>query len=115
MSAQSDYWKECVTIAADECGATLTAEQINYIAESVEGGHECYGMAFYSPPQSDRYAQIEREWKLKLDAKQRELDQYRENAEMAVKQALRQHSDAQVTIGKRGEVFRHCGRTEVIQ
>ena len=72
-------------------------------------------MAFYSPPASDRYAQIEREWKARLDAKQAELDAYRDNAETAIKKALRQRSDAQVTIGKYGEVLRHGGRTEVIQ
>lgn len=115
MTAQLDYWKECISIAADECDLTLTAEQLDSIAESVQGGHENYGMAFYSPPSSDRYNQIEREWKAKLDAKQRELDAYRNNAETAVKKALRQHHDAQVTIGEHGEVLRHCGRTEKIQ
>ena len=110
-----DYWKECISLAADECGAALTNEQISAIAESVQGGHECYGMAFYTPPVSDRYSQIEREWKAKLDAKQAELDAYRNNAETAIKQALRQHSDAQVTVGEYGEVFKHGGRTERIQ
>lgn len=110
-----DYWKECISLAADECGAVLTAEQISEIAEIVKGGHENYGMAFYSPPASDRYSQIEREWQAKLDAKQAELDAYRDNAETAIKKALRQHSDAQVTIGEYGEVLRHGGRTEVIQ
>ena len=110
-----DYWKECISLAADECGAVLTEKQLNEIAESVKGGHENYGMAFYSPPASDRYGQIEREWKAKLDAKQAELDAYRDNAETAIKKALRQHSDAQVTIGEYGEVLRHGGRTEVIQ
>jgi len=110
-----DYWKECIAIAADECGATLTAEQIEEIAESVQGGHENYGMAFYSPPATDRYSQIEREWQARLDAKQAELDDYRNNAETAIKKALRQQSDALVTIGEYGEVLRHGGRTEVIQ
>ena len=110
-----DYWKECISLGADECGAVLTERQIHEIAESVKGGHECYDMAFYSPPASDRYSQIEREWKAKLEAKQAEFDAYRNNAETAVKKALRQHSDAQVTIGEYGEVLRHNGRTEVIQ
>jgi len=110
-----DYWKECISIAAEECGAVLTDTQISEIAESVQGGHECYGMAFYSPPASDRYSDIEREWKAKLAAKQAELDAYIGNAETAIKKALRQHYDAQVTIGKYGEVFRHGGRTERIQ
>lgn len=109
-----DYWKECVAIGADECGAELTDEQLTYIAGSVESGHEHYGMAFYSPPSSDRYDEIEREWKAKYEALRKEFDAYIDNAETAVKRALRQHRDAQVTIGRHGEVHRHGGRTEQI-
>lgn len=46
MNARFNYWFECVEIAASECGANLTKEQIEYIADSVEGSHENYGMAF---------------------------------------------------------------------
>lgn len=115
MTAQTEYWKECVSIAADECGVTLTPEQLSYIASSVESGHEHYGMSFYSPPSSDRYDQIEREWKQKYQALQNELDQYRTNAETAVRKALNQFHDTSVSIGKHGEVYRHGGRTERIQ
>lgn len=114
MDAQ-EYWIECVSLGADECGATLTKEQIECIAGSVQGGHENYGMAFYAPPASDRYNQIEREWKAKYDALERAFEAYRDNAEKAVKKALRQYSDTQVIIGEHGEVFRHDGRTEQIQ
>lgn len=114
MNAQ-EYWIECVSIAADECGASLTKEQIACIADSVQGGHENYGLAFYAPPASDRYNQIEREWKAKYDALRHEFDAYRGDAETAVKKALRQHRDTQVTISEYGEVFRHDGRTEQIQ
>ena len=110
-----DFWRECVEIAADECELTLTPVQLDYLADSLEGAHENYGMAFYSPPSSDRYSQIEREWKAKYEALQREFDSYCDNAETAIKKALRQHSDANVTIGKHGEVLRHGGRTEQIQ
>lgn len=41
-----EYWKECIAIAAEDCGLELTDEQIAYLAESVQGGHENYGMAF---------------------------------------------------------------------
>lgn len=41
-----DYWKECISIAADECGLSLTDEQLECIAGAVEGGYENYGMAF---------------------------------------------------------------------
>lgn len=40
-----DYWKECISIAAEDCGAVLTDEQIEAIADSVRGGHENYGTA----------------------------------------------------------------------
>ena len=60
-----EYWKECIEIAADECGAELTHSQLDDIADSVKCGHEHYGMAFYQPPASDHYkeqiAKLERE------------------------------------------------------
>jgi len=114
MSTQENYWIECVSLGAEECGATLTKEQIIEIAASVQSGHENYGMAFYSPPASDRMNQIESEWKSKYAALEREFEKYRNNAETAVKRALRQGHDARVCIGEYGEVMRYDGRTERI-
>jgi hypothetical protein len=48
--AELDYWKECLGIAADECGLSLTDDQLTELAEGAMGGHDHYGMAFYSPP-----------------------------------------------------------------
>lgn len=110
-----DYWKECISSGADECGLKLTDEQLKCLAESTAGGHDNYGMAFYAPPSSDRLHDIEREWKAKLEAKDRELERYRTNAETAIKQALNQRPEALVSIGECGEVTRYDGRTEVIQ
>ena len=110
-----DYWEECISIADDECGLKMTDEQLAYLASSVAGGHEHYGMAFYSPPSGDRLNEIERQWKEKHTALQREFDAYKGNAETAVKRALRQRDDENISIGKYGEVFRHGGRTEQIQ
>ncbi len=115
MSVQTDYWAECLSEAADECGATLTHEQLACLAEAAETGHGYYGMAFYSPPASDRIAVIERESAGKLQRLQAEYDAYRSNAHTAIKHALGLRSDDQVTIGEDGEVLRHCGRTERIQ
>ena len=111
----ADYWLECVQQSLEEHGVTATKEQAQAIATDVQITHDNYGMAFYSPPSSDRYAEIEREWGEKLRRLQVEFDAYRSNAETAVRIALRQHSDANVSIGEYGEVFRHGGRTEVIQ
>lgn len=115
MSAHKDYWKDCIAEAAEECDLKLTQEQLDCLAGGAEGGHEHYGMAFYSPPPSERIGEIEGEWKKKLKALQAEFDAYRGNAEIAVKQALRVHRDDPVTIGAYGEVLRHGGRTERIQ
>ena len=115
MSVQQDYWKECMAIAADECDLTLTPEQLDCLASSAEYGHEHYGMAFHSPPPSERMANIEGEWKAKFNALQAEFDAYRENAETAVKQALRVRSDEQVGIGSHGEVLLFNGRITRIQ
>lgn len=110
-----DYWKECISIGAEECDLALTEEQLEYLAGSAQSGHEHYGMAFYSPPPSDRYSEIEREWQQKYKRLQQDFENYRNNAETAVKQALRVHRDDHVSIGKYGEVLRHGGRTDVIQ
>lgn len=110
--SKSDYWKDCIAEAAEECDLKLTPEQLDCLAGGAESGHEHYRMAFYSP---DRIGDIEAEWKAELKRLQAEFDAYRNNAETAVKQALRQHCDAQVTIGERGEVLRYGGRTERIQ
>jgi len=111
---QQDYWKECLSLAADECRLSITFEQLAHLASAVEGGHAHYGMAFYSPPASDRMGDTEREHAERMRRLQNEFDTYRTNAETAVKRALRQYEDAHVTIGEHGEVLRHGGRTERI-
>lgn len=110
-----DYWKECISIAAEECELSMTPEQLSYIADAASVGHEHYGMAFYSPSAGDRICDIEREWKAKMKAQQVEHERYVRNAEEAIKRALRVHRDDQVSIGAHGEVLRHGGRTERIQ
>lgn len=107
MSTQNDYWRECISIAAEECGLTLTPEQLNYVADAVEGGHQHYGMAFYSPPPSDRLNAIEREWKEKLQAARDQHECYARSAEAAVKRVLRLHHSDRVLIGDDGEIHRY--------
>ena len=115
-----EYWKEAVECAFDTADAYdvwngLTDKQRSLIADSLQGSYECYGMAHYSPPPSDRLNEIQREADAKIKSLQREFDAYRQDAETAVKRALRQHSDVSVRIGKHGEVVRYDGRTTVIQ
>jgi len=120
MSNKQDYWDETLANSFESQGAwdlfkQLTEDQRSAIAEDLECAHENYGMAFYSPPSSERYDQINDEWRRKYNDLKKEYDKYIGNAERAVKQALRQHSDSNVSIGEYGEVFRHDGRYTQIQ
>lgn len=110
-----DYWAECLSQSCEEAGIQLTSEQIAGLAKDIETAHDNIGQAFYQPPASDRYNEIEREWQRKYKSLQAEFDKYRGNAENAVKQALNQSPDAQVGIGEYGEVTRYGGRIERIQ
>ncbi len=111
-----EYWKECISIAANDGGFELSNEQIDQLASGVLGGHENYSLAFYSPPSSDRLDQIEREWLKKYQALEQEFAQYRKGAETAIRRALprKLYPDDQVSIGPNGDVFSHGGRTEQI-
>lgn len=57
-----NYWEEAVAIALEEAGVTATAEQLKYIAESIEGCHDNYGMAMgydvISNPLDDEVARL---------------------------------------------------------
>jgi hypothetical protein len=113
----SDYWEECVACAADECELVLTKEQLQCLAGAVEGAHDNYGMAFYSPSSDcgPRVSESERALQRRYDALKKELETLRMNSSTAIKQALRLRSDDNVSIGEYGEVLLHGGRTERIQ
>lgn len=72
-----DYWKECISNAAEESGLEITDEQLINIARAVDCGHECYGMAFYTPPVSDRISEIERECDRKVRVARAEAERIR--------------------------------------
>ena len=57
--------------------------------------HEHYGMAFYSPPPSDRISDIEREWEAKAQRSSGRVEQYRGYAEKVVIRAANLPSDAE--------------------
>lgn len=111
----TEYWKECISIAAEECGLVITEDQLTALSESVENGHDNYGMAFYSPPPSDRISEIDREHKQEIARLKDQHEKYRVNAETAIKQALHQREDESVSIEEHGEVLRYGGRITKIQ
>ena len=114
MTTSLDYWRECMELAAEECDLQLTQDQIAHLAAAADSGHEHYGMAFYSPPASDRIAAIDRDCSDKLKNLQAEFDEYRICAEKAIRRATNQNIDAQIGINKHGDVIRYGGRTERI-
>lgn len=113
--SKEDYYAEYLSDAFHEHDIHVTQEQLKDIASGLVISIDCESQAFYTPPASDYYAQVDREWKQKYDALQKEFDKYVGNAEKAVKKALRQPSDANVGIGEYGEVTRYDGRTTQIQ
>ena len=104
---KKDYYAEGLSESFDENGIGATREQIEAVAADIATYVEHEGMAFYSPPSSDRYNEIEREWKAKYEALKKEFDRYVGNAETAVKRVGRMHSDANISIGQYGEVTRY--------
>jgi hypothetical protein len=45
----TEYWATCISEALEDCGGTLTPEQITAVASSCAIAHENYGLAFYQP------------------------------------------------------------------
>jgi len=43
------YWEECISDAMQDAGISATLEQIKQVAESVEGAHDNYSMAYPTP------------------------------------------------------------------
>ena len=111
-----EYWKECLATVTEEIPLVLLDDELTALAKAASSGHECYGMAFYSPPSSDRYAQIDRDWQAKYAALEKEFAEYRHGAEKAMRRALPDalYPDATISITKDGKVYSHDGRTHLI-
>jgi hypothetical protein len=110
-----DYWEECISVSFEENEVAATTEQIKGVADDVRVAHENYGMAFYQPPYSDRIADIEREWKRRLEQSQAEFDAYRDKSKVAVREALNLRPDSNITIEEHGEVLLHDGGSRRVQ
>ena len=106
------YWSDCISEAAADCGLAMTEQQRDALSKAVEGAHEQYGMAFYSPPPSDLRNDMERKWTAKFTKQQDEMERLAVNAQNAIKRAMGFNAEEHITIGEDGEVFRINGRTE---
>lgn len=115
----AEYWQEAAETALDEMGRfdlvqSMTQEQRVELGIALSGSHECFGMAFHSPPPSDRIADIEREYKTRIAKIEVDAERYRHTAERTMARVLHQYPDARVSITENGEVLRHGGRIERI-
>ena len=56
----NNYWEECISIAAEECSLEMTPEQLVYLVEAVEIGHDnqvtigCHGEVFRHDGRTER-------------------------------------------------------------
>lgn len=105
------YWQEGFENALDAIGLlhlveAMTPEQREAVGKSLAIEHDNYGLAHYSPPPSDFYAREETEWKQRYQTLEKEFEEYRRNAETAYKRGAGLRSDANISIGKYGEVQR---------
>lgn len=84
------------------------------MGKALATSQECYGMAFYTPPASDRISAIERENKSALTEIEARFDAYRATSEDVVRRILRLSPDTNIGINQHGEVHRYGGRIERI-
>lgn len=119
MNGREGYYEEAFLLAMEEVGCwhlveQMTREQREQVGASIAISAEHEGQAFYTPPDSDRYHQIDREWKAKFDRLQAEFDRYRETSGKTLGRVLGQHYDTHVFMDDDGDVYRSGGRTERI-
>jgi hypothetical protein len=115
----AEYYEEAFSIAMEEIGCwhlveQMTKEQRQQVGASLATSVEMSSQAFYTPPSSDRYNEIEREWKAKYKRLQDEYERYVDTSGKTLGRILRQYSDTHVFMDDDGNVFRSGGRTEQI-
>lgn len=97
-----EYWQECIAQAAEECGVSLTPEQLATLAGHAQSGHEHYGQAFYLPPS---YEGTHDACKQKIRDLERDLERMRSSADRTVARAMGLQPE-DVVVTDRGEVIR---------
>lgn len=101
-----EYWKECIADALHDQEINVTADQLEYLADAIEGGFECYEMAFPAPSYKD--FESHEITKLKAQIKSLEIEAKR-NYDASVKlarRALNIHPDDKVSVTPDGYVER---------
>lgn len=105
-----DFYADAIRDAAEECGAELTDKQIAHLARAADRASKNVGMAFYTPPASDRLSEVENEWKRKYEALKAEYSTFQSNAEQAVQESFGLRRDDRVSIGSHGRVVLDDGQ-----
>ena len=99
-----EYWKECISESADSCGLKLTSEQLEMLANDISNAHDTYSQAFYSPGWDDRFKELESNYKKENIKLKEENNEYKRNAEIAVKRLLKLDEHDQINIDQYGGV-----------
>jgi hypothetical protein len=104
-----DFYTDAIRDAAEECGAELTDKQIAYLARA-DRASKNVGLAFNTPPASDRLSEVEGEWMRKYEALKAEYSTFQSNAERAVQESFGLRRDDRVSIGSHGRVLLNDGQ-----
>jgi len=70
-----DLWVDVIANAAEECGAKLTREQEEYIADAAQGMHDNYDLVEYNPGWAGRFAVLQDETEEQHEREIHEMDQ----------------------------------------
>lgn len=113
--AQAEYYREAFEIAMDEAGCwslveQMTLDQRKEVGSSLAVSAENEGLAIYRPSASDRIADMECEWRQRLDEERDRTEAARVGAEKAVRNILRIGKDIPISVTNAGEVYRSDGR-----
>lgn len=115
MNSYEKYWEETLSEAFEGAGAyelysQLTPEQRESIAKSLRISEECKSLAFYTPPASDRYNEIEREYKAKIKALEEQSRKQYEQLTNALGSVLKL-DPAKLSLNRDGGIDYTCGRS----
>lgn len=98
------YWRDCISFSVSSCGISLTEDQLNTLVEDIAISHEMYSETHYSPSSSDCCAIIKDESNKKIKSLEKELNEYKNRSEKAVKRILELNPDEKIHINKYGEI-----------
>lgn len=90
----ADYWEECISNAAQECGVKLTREQLWTIADAAMHGHDHYGHAFPEPAPEARFIEMQQRVEKDIERHRKEIADHEAQNRSSAGERLRYHAEA---------------------